>query len=71
MRVTISIDDGPPVAVVFSHPPQGTRMVRRFLAAMQRGLLADPAETVHFHAAEGQPAVCYDADCTSPRLDVS
>jgi hypothetical protein len=46
-------------------------MVRRFLAAMQRGLLADQAETVHFHAAEGQPAVCYDADCTSPRLDVS
>jgi hypothetical protein len=46
-------------------------MVKRFLAAMQHGLLADSAETVHFHAAEGQPAVCYDADCTSPRLDVS
>jgi hypothetical protein len=65
----MSFDDGPSFAVVFSHPPQGKTMARRFLAAMH-ALLADPVETVHFHAAEGQPAVCYDRDCTIPRLDV-
>ena len=46
-------------------------MLRHFLTAMQHTLVADPAETVHFHAGEGQPEVCYDPDCTSPRLDVS
>jgi hypothetical protein len=41
-------------------------MTRRIVAAIQRALLADPAETVHFHTgAEGQPAACY----TKPRLD--
>jgi hypothetical protein len=47
-------------------------MTRRILATVRRALLADPAETVHFHAgAEGQPAVCYDAGCTNPRLEVN
>jgi hypothetical protein len=47
-------------------------MTRRLVAAIQRALLADPAETVHFHAgAEGHPAVCYDAGCTNPRLEVN
>jgi hypothetical protein len=46
-------------------------MTRRILAAIQRVLLADPAETVHFHSgAESRPAVCYDAGCTRPRLQV-
>jgi hypothetical protein len=46
-------------------------MVRRFFAAMHDALLAEPADTVHFHAAEGQPEVCYDPHCTIPRLDVN
>jgi hypothetical protein len=46
-------------------------MARSILTAIQRVLLADPAETVHFHAgAMGQPAACYDAKCPNPRLDV-
>ncbi len=46
-------------------------MLRHLFTAMQQSLVADPAETVHFHAGEGQPEVCFDADCTIPRLDVS
>jgi hypothetical protein len=45
-------------------------MLRHFFTAMQQSLVAGPEETVHFHAGEGQPEVCFDADCTSPRLDV-
>ena len=45
-------------------------MLRHFFTAMHT-LVADPAETVHFHAGDGQPEVCFDAHCTSPRLDVS
>jgi hypothetical protein len=46
-------------------------MARRILTAIQRMLLDDPTETVHFHSgAEGQPAACYDAACPNPRLDV-
>jgi hypothetical protein len=67
----MSLDDGPPIPVEFSHPPLGTSMLRHFFTTMQHTLAADPAETVHFHAAEGQPEVCYDPDCRSPRLDVS
>jgi hypothetical protein len=46
-------------------------MLRHFFTAMQHTFVTDPADTVHFHAGEGQPEVCYDAGCTSPRLDVS
>jgi hypothetical protein len=67
----MSLDDGPPKPVEFSHPPVGTSMLRHFFTAMQHTFVTDPAETVHFHAGEGQPEVCYDAGCTSPRLDVS
>jgi hypothetical protein len=67
----MSLDDGPPVPVEFSHPPLGTSMLRHFLTAMQHTFAGDPAETAHFHAGEEQPEVCFDADCTSPRLDVS
>ncbi len=49
-------------------------MTRRILAALNRALLAEPAhsEQVHFHQdSHGRPAPCYDAQCSSPRLDVA
>jgi hypothetical protein len=69
VRVTMSLDDEPPVPVEFSHPPLRIS-IRRFVVEMRQALVADRAETVHFHAGEGQPEVCFDAHCTSPRLDV-
>jgi hypothetical protein len=45
-------------------------MLRHFFTALQHTLVADPAESVHFHAGDGQPEVCFDAACTIPRLDV-
>jgi hypothetical protein len=69
VRVTMSLDDGPPEPVEFSHPPLRTS-VRDLFAAMRQALVADRAETVHFHAGEEQPEVCFDPHCTSPRLDV-
>jgi hypothetical protein len=71
VRVTMSLDDGPPRPVEFSHPPVGTSVLRHLVTAMHHTFAAEPAETVHFHAGEGQPEVCFDADCTIPRLDVS
>jgi hypothetical protein len=49
-------------------------MTRRIFAALNRALLAEPAhsEQVHFHQdSHGRPAPCYDAQCSSPRLDVA
>jgi hypothetical protein len=47
-------------------------MARRILAAIAGALREQPAELVHFHqGAEGQPAVCYDTGCGSPRLSIS
>jgi len=71
VRVTIAVDDGPLVPVEFSDPSEGAFTLRRLFAAMYHTLVADPADTVHFHAGEGQPEVCFDAGCTIPRLDVS
>jgi hypothetical protein len=46
-------------------------MTRRIMAAVTRALFADPGEPVHFHQGpEGHPAVCYDANCPNPRLEV-
>ncbi len=44
----------------------------RLLEAVTRRLRVNPSTpSVHFHqGSEGQPAVCYDAHCPSPRLDV-
>jgi len=67
----MSLDDGPPVPVEFSHPPDARSMLRDFFTAMWQALVADPTETVHFHAGDGQPEVCFDPHCTSPRLDLS
>ena len=49
-------------------------MTRRILAALNRALLAERAhsEKVHFHQdSHGRPAPCYDAQCSSPRLDIT
>jgi hypothetical protein len=44
-------------------------MTRRILGAV-RALFADPADAVHFHQGPtGAAACCYDARCSSPRLD--
>jgi hypothetical protein len=67
----MSLDDGPPEPVEFSHPPDAMSMFRGFLAEMRQALVVDRAETVHFHAGEGEPEVCFDPHCTSPRLDLS
>ena len=42
------------------------------IAAFRR-LFAEPSEAdaVHFHSGpQSEPAVCYDAHCRNPRLDV-
>jgi len=46
-------------------------MHRRILNAVTRPLRqTDANSTVHFHAGpQGQPAVCHDERCDSPRLD--
>jgi hypothetical protein len=48
-------------------------MTRRIFAAFSRTLRAERAcsEQVHFHQGpQGQAAVCYDAGCERPHLDV-
>jgi hypothetical protein len=46
-------------------------MARRIVAALQRVLTPTYQEpTVHFHAADGSPEVCYDADCARPALSI-
>jgi hypothetical protein len=46
-------------------------MARRILAALAQRLREQPDDIVHFHqGAGGQPAACYDAGCTSPRLSI-
>ncbi len=48
-------------------------MTRRILAAFARVRRSEPActEQVHFHQGpQGQPAVCFDARCSQPHLDV-
>ena len=46
-------------------------MTRRILDAV-RGLLALPADDVHFHSdgMHGEPSVCYEGGCRRPHLDV-
>jgi hypothetical protein len=47
-------------------------MARRIIAAIAGALREQPTDVVHFHqGAEGQPAACYDAGCSSPRLSIS
>ena len=46
-------------------------MARRIVDALRRAInppYQEPA--VHFHAADGSPEVCYDADCTRPELSI-
>ena len=71
-RVTISAATARHFSVARSPIlPKERTMARRILTAIQRMLVDDPTETVHFHTgAEGQPAACYDAACPNPRLDV-
>jgi hypothetical protein len=48
-------------------------MTRRILAVLSRARRPQPAcsEQVHFHQGpQGQPAVCFDAHCPRPHLDV-
>jgi hypothetical protein len=49
-------------------------MTRRILAALSRAQRPRPAcseQEVHFHQGpQGQPAVCFDARCSRPHLDV-
>jgi hypothetical protein len=47
-------------------------MARRLIAVVSRALTASPTpDQPHFHqGAHGQPAVCFDARCASPRLDI-
>ena len=46
-------------------------MARRILAVLATALRPQPDDLVHFHqGATGEPAACYDAGCTNPRLTV-
>ena len=47
-------------------------MAQRFLSRLRHTLRSGDRATheVHFHSGpEGQPAPCFDARCSSPRLD--
>jgi hypothetical protein len=48
-------------------------MTRRLLGAL-RSIIAEPTaeSTVHFHGdgTNGEPAVCFDAKCSRPALEV-
>ena len=62
---TISPGVGP-----LSPPQEGLpKMARQIVDAIKRAFdrsYQEPA--VHFHAADGNPEVCYDLDCERPRL---
>jgi hypothetical protein len=46
-------------------------MARRIAAALRRAFNPPYQEPpVHFHQADGQPEVCYDAGCPRPRLTI-
>jgi hypothetical protein len=45
-------------------------MARRILTTIVNALKYEwTQDEVHFHAHAGRPYPCYDARCTSPRLD--
>ena len=48
-------------------------MTRRLLGAL-RSIVAEPSTdaAVHFHGdgTNGEPAVCFDASCSRPHLDI-
>jgi hypothetical protein len=49
------------------HAPTRPQKRRRVLAHLR----APEHDAVHFHRGpQGQPAPCFDGDCTSPRLSV-
>jgi hypothetical protein len=55
-------------------PPEVPPMadaIRSIRDRIRRFAADDPTEGVHFHQGpQGRPAPCFDARCTSPRLDV-
>ena len=52
-----------------SPPQEGPKMARQIVDAIKRAFDSSYEEpAVHFHAAEGLPEVCYQADCERPHL---
>ena len=62
-----------PADPLLSSPsPKDSPMARRLIAVLAQALRErSSADPVHFHqGAMGQPVVCYDDGCASPRLTV-